>query len=64
LHVLGDGRKAALPRQRPLAVACATGRRAAVAASVLRRRGRLDVYRVIGGVGDLADRGAALVAGN
>jgi rhodanese-related sulfurtransferase len=39
LPELGDGSQVALPADRPLAVACAAGARAALAASVLRRRG-------------------------
>jgi glyoxylase-like metal-dependent hydrolase (beta-lactamase superfamily II)/rhodanese-related sulfurtransferase len=63
LSVLRDGTAAVSGLgDRPLAVACAHGQRAAVAASVLRRHGRLDVVRVLGGIGDLADRGVALVS--
>jgi hydroxyacylglutathione hydrolase len=61
---LGDGRSIVLPDGRPVAVACAGGRRAALAASVLRRRGQGDVCRVIGGITDLAGQGAPLVAGD
>lgn len=63
LPVLGDGRTAALADRGPVAVACASGRRAALAASVLRRGGYHDVARVRGGVGDLAGWGVALVTG-
>jgi len=63
LHELRDRSAVVLSDRRPLAIACAGGRRAALAASVLRRRGRRDVSRVTGGVADLADRGVALVAG-
>ena len=61
---LGDGREAVLPSRRPLAVACETGPRAALAASVLRRRGHRDVSRVRGGIGDLAGHGVSLVTGS
>lgn len=64
LYVLGDGSTVAVSDRRPLAVACAGGRRAALAASVLRRRGRDDVSRLIGGVSDLAGRGLGLVVGD
>jgi glyoxylase-like metal-dependent hydrolase (beta-lactamase superfamily II)/rhodanese-related sulfurtransferase len=64
LHRLGDGSQALPPGQRPLAVACAAGARAALAASILRRRGHNDVVRVSGGVPDLAGRGVALIAGD
>ena len=60
---LGDGREAVLPSRRPLAVACETGPRAALAASVLRRRGHRDVSRV-GADGDLAGHGVSLVTGS
>jgi hydroxyacylglutathione hydrolase len=62
LAELGDGHRAKLPRDRPLAIACATGGRAALAASVLRRRGHAPVSRVIGGVGELARHGATLIS--
>ena len=61
LSELGDGRTLALNADRPLAVACATGGRAALAASVLRRRGHAAVSRVAGGIADLARHGAVLV---
>jgi glyoxylase-like metal-dependent hydrolase (beta-lactamase superfamily II)/rhodanese-related sulfurtransferase len=64
LHRLGDGSDARFPDQRPLAVACAAGARAALAASILRRRGHDGVLRLAGGVADLADRGVPLVAGD
>jgi hydroxyacylglutathione hydrolase len=63
LHVLGDGRTpvAALNGE-TIAVACAGGARAALAASLLRRAGHPDVIRVAGGgIGDLPDHGIALV---
>ena len=63
LSALGDGRGVGLPGGRPLAVACAAGNRAALAASVLRRRGYPEVARVVGGVHDLARHGAAWVNG-
>ncbi|HEX4106767.1 MAG TPA: rhodanese-like domain-containing protein [Solirubrobacteraceae bacterium] len=63
LHALGAGR-APLPVDRPLAVACAAGRRAAFAASVLRRRGHREVIRVHGGgIADLPRWGVELIAG-
>ena len=61
LPKLGDGRHVSLPADRPLAVACATGGRAALAASVLRRRGYEPVARVSGGIPDLRRYGVALV---
>jgi glyoxylase-like metal-dependent hydrolase (beta-lactamase superfamily II) len=63
LSVLRDGADTVtdLGHGRPLAVACARGPRAAIAASVLRRRGYRDVVRVVGGISDLADRGITLV---
>jgi hydroxyacylglutathione hydrolase len=61
LSVLGDGAELTLPRGRPFAVTCARGGRAALAASILRRRGYDPVIRVIGGVGDLAEAGLPLV---
>ncbi|MGO9973758.1 MAG: MBL fold metallo-hydrolase [Solirubrobacteraceae bacterium] len=64
LHRLGDGSQALVPGQRPLAVACAAGARAALAASILRRRGHNEVLRVSGGVPDLAGRGVPLIAGD
>ncbi len=64
LHRLGDGTQALAPGQRPLAVACAAGARAALAASILRRRGHDEVLRVSGGVPDLAGRGVPLIAGD
>jgi hydroxyacylglutathione hydrolase len=63
LAELGDGRGVKLPHERPLAIACATGGRAALAASVLRRRGHARVSRVVGGVGELARHGAPVVNG-
>lgn len=50
---LGDGSRVRLPRDRPLAVACAAGTRAALAASVLRRRGYDRAARVVGGIPQL-----------
>ena len=60
LAALGDGSAVPVDERLPLAVTCASGRRAAIAASVLRRRGH-DAARVSGGVADLAGRGASLV---
>ena len=52
------------PAERPTAVACAAGARAAFAASLLRRAGRPGVVRVAGGgIGDLASRGIELAVG-
>ena len=63
LHVLGDGRGRLARADRPLAVACAVGGRAAFGASLLRRAGHADVVRVAGGgVPDLAARGIELAA--
>ena len=50
LSVLGDGRAAAEALQAPIAVVCASGLRAAVAASILRRHSQHPVTRVEGGV--------------
>jgi hydroxyacylglutathione hydrolase len=66
LHQLADGRSARLPEgQGTLAVACAAGLRAAIAASLLRRRdGERDIVRLSGGgVRDLCAHGVALVSG-
>jgi hydroxyacylglutathione hydrolase len=63
LSELGDGRSVALPADRALAVACASGARAALAASVLRRRGYRLVSRVAGGIAELGRCGAPLVSG-
>jgi rhodanese-related sulfurtransferase len=62
LHELGDGDGVELPTGAPLAVACASGGRAAIAASVLRRRGGAPVWRVAGGVADIARHGAVLAS--
>jgi rhodanese-related sulfurtransferase len=61
LSELGDGGALALEPAEPVAVACATGVRAALAASVLRRRGHGSVARVRGSVEQLADLGLPLV---
>ncbi len=53
LSALGDGSHVSLPRDQPLAVACATGPRSALAASVLRRRGYGLAARVDGGISEL-----------
>jgi rhodanese-related sulfurtransferase len=66
LHRLSDLGTAGLPPEdgRTTAVACAAGIRAAFAASLLRRAGRLDVVRVAGGgVPDLSARGLPLQVG-
>ncbi len=60
LSRLGDGRGARFARDRRIAVVCARGGRAAIAASLLRRAGNDDVVRVIGGVPDLAAHGVTL----
>ena len=49
LHVLADGRSCLPAQAGPIAVACATGPRAALAASLLRRAGHRDVAHVAGG---------------
>lgn len=61
LSELGDGLKGAVTVVPPIAVVCASGVRAAVAASILRRRGHDPVWRVGGGVEALAQRGARIV---
>jgi hydroxyacylglutathione hydrolase len=61
LSELRDGRQLSLGRDQRVAVTCATGVRAALAASVLRRRGHRAVARVAGGVEQLADHGLPLV---
>ncbi|HET9719943.1 MAG TPA: MBL fold metallo-hydrolase [Solirubrobacteraceae bacterium] len=53
LPVLADGRGVDLPADRPLAVACAAGARAALAASVLRRQGYSGASRMTGGIPEL-----------
>jgi hydroxyacylglutathione hydrolase len=59
LSELRDGRDATLALEPPIAVVCASGVRAAVAASILRRRGHRPVWRVSGGVEQLARLGGA-----
>jgi rhodanese-related sulfurtransferase len=50
--------------QRPVAVACASGQRAATAASLIRRAGAERVIHVVGGgIGTLGELGAELVSG-
>ena len=50
---------------RPVAVVCSSGQRAALAASLLQLRGARDVIHVVeGGVGTWADRGLALEEGD
>ena len=61
LSELGDGRNGTLALEPPIAVVCASGVRAAVAASILRRRGHHPVWRVTDGVEALARLGAPLV---
>jgi len=60
LSELRDGRGGALALEPPIAVVCASGVRAAVAASILRRRGHRPVWRVNGGVEQLASLGVPL----
>jgi hydroxyacylglutathione hydrolase len=61
LSELGDGRNGALALEPPIAVVCASGARAALAASILRRRGHDPVWRVTGGVEQLAHLGASMI---
>ena len=61
LSELGDGSEAAESLNTPVAVVCASGFRAALAASILRRRGGVPVARVVGGVQQVAGQGIALV---
>jgi hydroxyacylglutathione hydrolase len=63
LSELRDGRDPSVPNGPALAVACARGPRAALAASVLRRVLDRRVARVIGGIPDLARLGVPLVTG-
>jgi hydroxyacylglutathione hydrolase len=64
LHELRDGRGCIPLEPGRLVVACATGPRAALAASLLRRAGHPDVVHVAGGgVPDLPARGVVLTAG-
>ena len=62
LAELGDG-SALEPLEPPIAVVCASGSRAAIAASILRRRGHGPTWRVSGGVTALADCGAPMTTG-
>lgn len=57
LHELGDGRDARVPKGRTLAVACARGPRAALAASLLRRGRKSQVLRLAGGIAELPQFG-------
>jgi len=61
LSELGDGRDPGLALEPPIAVVCASGVRAALAASIIRRRGHHPVWRVSGGVAQLARCGAPTV---
>jgi len=61
LSELGDGRDPDLALEPPIAVVCASGARAALAASIIRRRGHHPVWRVSGGVAQLARCGAPTV---
>jgi hydroxyacylglutathione hydrolase len=59
-----DGIPSGLDPERPIAVICAAGGRAATAASLLEHHGARHVIHVIdGGVPALARRGLRLVAG-
>ncbi len=62
---LGNGVPAELAANgKPIAVACSTGNRSAIAASLLSRAGASDVIHVTdGGVADLAGEGIELVGG-
>ena len=61
LSELGDGRNGGLSLDSPVGVVCASGVRAAVAASILRRGGHDQARRVSVGVEALADLGAPIV---
>lgn len=63
LSELGDGRNVSFPAETAIGVVCASGIRAAIAASILRRRGHDRVLRVGAGVDDLARLGAPMVHG-
>jgi hydroxyacylglutathione hydrolase len=60
LSELGDGRSMTALLEPPIAVVCASGARAALAASILRRRGHEPVSRVSDGVEQLARLGASM----
>jgi hydroxyacylglutathione hydrolase len=64
-HELRDGLPAELGGNgKPLAVACSTGNRSAIAVSLLARAGLKDLIHVTdGGIADLEDQGVALVRG-
>jgi rhodanese-related sulfurtransferase len=62
LSELGDGLRTADALDPPLAVVCTSGVRAALAASILRRRGRGPVWRVRGGVEQLGGVGLPLAS--
>jgi hydroxyacylglutathione hydrolase len=61
LSELGDGRNVSFPAETSIGVVCASGIRAAIAASILRRRGHERVLRVGAGVDELARLGAPIV---
>jgi len=63
LSQLGDGLDPALTLEPPIAVVCASGTRAALAASIMRRRGHDPVWRVSGGIEQFARLGAPMVRG-
>jgi hydroxyacylglutathione hydrolase len=47
----GDlNKKAALPKDKPIAVTCSVGNRASIGASVLKKAGFKDIYNVLGGM--------------
>jgi hydroxyacylglutathione hydrolase len=62
LSKLSDGRNGTLALEPPMATVCASGVRAAVAASILRRRGHHPVWRISGGIDALARLGALVVS--
>lgn len=63
LSELGDGGDMDLGVDAPTAVVCASGARAALAASILRRRGHDPVWRVSGGVEQFAPLGVPIESG-
>jgi hydroxyacylglutathione hydrolase len=64
LSMLGDGGQVNLPVQESFAVACASGARAALAASILRRSGHERIARMTDGIDELARFGPPLVTGD
>jgi hydroxyacylglutathione hydrolase len=51
-----------IPENRPLAIACASGRRGSLAASILRRNGFTDISNVLGGLDAWYNLGYPMVA--